>query len=142
MRRLRLVLPLLAALAVLVPWWAARRDTANPAPAAAALNLAREQGRAIAALRADLAAYRAETARRRDAATHPRERPAAADGAVRDAATPPRGPVSRRWCSNTTASAAAAKESSTSSNAASARSLKMPGGTPIARRRSRRSARA
>ena len=68
MRRLRLVLPLLAALAVLVPWWAARRDTANPAPAAAALNLAREQGRAIAALRADLAAYRAETARRRDAA--------------------------------------------------------------------------
>ena len=64
MRRLRLVLPLLAALAVLVPWWAARRDTANPAPAAAALNLAREQGRAIAALRADLAAYRAETARR------------------------------------------------------------------------------
>ena len=90
MRRARLVLPLLAALAVLVPWWAARRDTANPAPAAAALNLAREQGRAIAALRADLAAYRAETARRRDAATHPRERPAAADGAVRDAATPPR----------------------------------------------------
>ena len=90
MRRVRLVLPLLAALAVLVPWWAARRDTANPAPAAAALNLAREQGRAIAALRADLAAYRAETARRRDAATHPRERPAAADGAVRDAATPPR----------------------------------------------------
>ena len=89
-RLLRLVLPLLAALAVLVPWWAARRDTANPAPAAAALNLAREQGRAIAALRADLAAYRAETARRRDAATHPRERPAAADGAVRDAATPPR----------------------------------------------------
>ena len=82
MRRLRLVLPLLAALAVLVPWLAARRDTANPAPAAAALNLAREQGRAIAALRADLAAYRAETARRRDAATHPRERPAAADGAV------------------------------------------------------------
>ena len=69
MRRLRLVLPLLAALAVLVPWWAARRDTANPAPAAAALNLAREQGRAIAALRADLAAYRAETARRREAAT-------------------------------------------------------------------------
>ena len=88
--RARLVLPLLAALAVLVPWWAARRDTANPAPAAAALNLAREQGRAIAALRADLAAYRAETARRRDAATHPRERPAAADGAVRYAATPPR----------------------------------------------------
>ena len=80
-RLLRLVLPLLAALAVLVPWWAARRDTANPAPAAAALNLAREQGRAIAALRADLAAYRAETARRRDAATHPRERLAAAEPA-------------------------------------------------------------
>ena len=88
MRRLRLVLPLLAALAVLVPWWAARRDTANPAPAAAALNLAREQGRAIAALRADLAAYRAETARRRrDAATpRPRVRPAAP---TREPAPPP-----------------------------------------------------
>ena len=66
---------------------AARRDTANPAPAAAALNPAREQGRAIAAPVPPAAIAR----RPRGAATAtPRERPAAADGAVRDAATPSR----------------------------------------------------